>query len=106
LLQGHTFDAVFFLSLFNVTVFEVSQEALVNLAEEQLNLQHTLFAFKRATAFAHDHIQLGCEMLPTHFCAGFCIYNPGEGICFVMVLVAMVIQHIVALAMQITLIIW
>jgi len=92
---------LFFLSLL-VTVVETSQEDLVKLQKELSNLKQALFAFKSATAFANDYINLGCNMIPENFCAGFCVYNPGEGICFIMALVTMVIQHVVVLALQIT----
>jgi len=83
-------------------VVETSQKDLVKLQKELSNLKQALSAFKSATAFANDYINLGCNMIPESFCAGFCVTNPGKGICFGMALVTMVYQHIYVLALQIT----
>jgi len=86
-----------------ITVDESAQKHLQGLQKEWLDLQDAVLAFESAAAFANDYTNLGCDMIPENFCAGFCVFNPGKGICFIMALVIMVIQHIVALALQITL---
>jgi len=85
-------------------VDESAQKQLLGLQKVWLDLQDAVLAFESWAAYLNDKTNLKCDMVPENFCAGpICVFNPGKGICFIMALVTMVIQHIVALALQITL---
>ena len=86
-----------------ITVDESAQKHLQGLQKEWLDLQDAVLAFESWAAYLNDKINLQCDMVPENFCAGLCVFNPGKQVCAILALVTMVIQHIVALALQITL---